>query len=156
MGVLPPKGVLPPRGGTPLGGASSQGGASSRGLLPQGGVLPPRGCFLPGRVLPPRGWVLPPGGVLPPGEVPGGDPPGWLLLWAVRILLECILVSNYYHPQRSYGKGNVFTSMCQEFCPREGSVFQRALGQTPPPPGRHSPGRHHPYGKHPPPRKLTI
>ena len=24
--------------------------------------------------------------------VPGGDPPGWLLLWAVRILLECIVV----------------------------------------------------------------
>ena len=24
--------------------------------------------------------------------VPGGDPPGQLLLWAVRILLECILV----------------------------------------------------------------
>ena len=28
-----------------------------------------------------------------PGGVPGGDPPGWLLLRAVRILLECILVS---------------------------------------------------------------
>ena len=25
------------------------------------------------------------------GGVPGGDPPRWLLLWAVRILLECIL-----------------------------------------------------------------
>ena len=24
--------------------------------------------------------------------VPGGDPPGWLMLRAVRILLECILV----------------------------------------------------------------
>ena len=27
-----------------------------------------------------------------PGGVPGGDPPGRLLLRAVRILLECILV----------------------------------------------------------------
>ena len=26
------------------------------------------------------------------GGVPGGDPPEWLLLRAVRILLECILV----------------------------------------------------------------
>ena len=31
-------------------------------------------------------------GVPGPGGVPGGDPPGWLLLRAVRILLECILV----------------------------------------------------------------
>ena len=27
------------------------------------------------------------------GGVPGGDPPGRLLLWAVRILLECFLVT---------------------------------------------------------------
>ena len=32
------------------------------------------------------------GGVPGPGGVPGGDPPEWLLLRAVRILLECILV----------------------------------------------------------------
>ena len=32
------------------------------------------------------------GGCLVPGGVPGGDPPGRLLLRAVRILLECILV----------------------------------------------------------------
>ena len=50
-----------------LGGASSIGGASSRGVLPSGG------CFLL-------------------GGVPGGDPPGRLLLWTIRILLECILV----------------------------------------------------------------
>ena len=31
-----------------------------------------------------------PGG---PVGVPGGDLPGWLLLWALCILLECILVS---------------------------------------------------------------
>ena len=37
-----------------------------------------------------------PGGV---GLVPGGAwyrPPGWLLLWAVRILLECILVRSLF------------------------------------------------------------
>ena len=55
-----------------------------------------------GRVPAPRGsllWV----GLLPGGSTPGGlfqgclvetPPPGRLLLWAVRILLECILVSN--------------------------------------------------------------
>ena len=39
------------------------------------------GCLL----LPEGGGCLLPGGA-------GGDPPGWLLLHAVRILLECILV----------------------------------------------------------------
>ena len=33
------------------------------------------------------------GGVPGPGGVPGGDPPGRPLLRAVRILLECILVT---------------------------------------------------------------
>ena len=36
------------------------------------------------------GLVL--GGWPAPRGVPGGDPPRWLLLWAVCILLECILV----------------------------------------------------------------
>ena len=50
------------------------------------GVSAPEGCLL--------------GGCLLRGCVPGGDPPtptappGWLLLRAVRILLECILVRN--------------------------------------------------------------
>ena len=38
------------------------------------------------------GGVLPLGGVLPPGGPGGANPPGLLLLRAVRILLECILV----------------------------------------------------------------
>ena len=44
------------------------------------------------------GGGLAPGGSAPGGSAPGGggasgeDPPGWLLLWAVRIQLECILV----------------------------------------------------------------
>ena len=42
------------------------------------------------------GVPTPVGGLLPggsgPGGVPGGDPPGRLLLRAVRILLECIVV----------------------------------------------------------------
>ena len=54
------------------------------------------GCLLRGECLVPGGLVREGGawsweGCLVPG-VPGGDPPGWLLLWAVRILLECILV----------------------------------------------------------------
>ena len=40
-----------------------------------------------------------------------------------------------YRPQTKLWKGNVFTSVCQEFCPREaGCVSQHALGQTPSPP----------------------
>ena len=76
------------------GGASSGGGCFLLGgcFLQGGCFLPGAGCFLPG------GVVLPPfGGVLPLGDAsswggPGGDPPGRLLLRAVRILLECILV----------------------------------------------------------------
>ena len=35
---------------------------------------------------------MPPPGRSAPGGMPGGEPPGQLLLRAVRILLECILV----------------------------------------------------------------
>ena len=57
-----------------LGGAWSGGGAWSRGVAwSGGGVAWSRGCMVRG------------------GGVPGGDPPRWLLLWAVHILLECIL-----------------------------------------------------------------
>ena len=59
------------------GGASSQGGR----MLPPWGVFPPGGCFLLGDASS--------GGA-------GGDthpPPGRLLLRAVRILLECSLVT---------------------------------------------------------------
>ena len=56
-----------------------------------------RGCLLEG------GWSAPVEGglilgrwVCSRGEVPGGDPPGRLLLRAVRILLECILVFSGY------------------------------------------------------------
>ena len=56
----------------------STGGASYQG----GGFL--GGCLLLGGASS--------GGSAPSCGVPGGDPPGWLLLRAVRILLECILV----------------------------------------------------------------
>ena len=66
----------------------------NRGSVWSWGVSGPGGCL-----------VL--GGVSAPGEVcswgvwyregvPGGNPPGWLLLWAVRILLECILVLDLF------------------------------------------------------------
>ena len=42
---------------------------------------------------------------------------------------------NYYRPQTKLRKGNVFTSVCQQFCPREGSV--------------HPLGRHPSLGRHP-------
>ena len=38
---------------------------------------------------------------------------------------------DYYHPQTKLQKGNVFTSVCQEFFP-QGSVCQTPPGQTPP------------------------
>ena len=90
---------LPPRGGgvPGLGGVCSSGGACSRGVCSQGGAwsggscLLPGGCLVRGELSAPRG-VPGPGELSAPGGVPGGDPPGWLMLQAVRILLECILV----------------------------------------------------------------
>ena len=54
------------------GGACSRGSACSRGCLLQGGAC---------------SW-----------GVPGGEPPGWLLLQTVHILLECILVLLHFYP----------------------------------------------------------
>ena len=56
------------------------------------------------------GVCLSTGGYLVPGGfglgVPGGDPPGRLLLRAVRILLECILVLfNFVHVNFPFGIG---------------------------------------------------
>ena len=76
------------------------GGACSRGSGPRG-VWPSE--------VPGLGWV--------PG--PGGDawwrhPPGQLLLWAVRILLECILVSNAFlfptTARRTYNGQNMWST----------------------------------------------
>ena len=65
------------------------------------------------------------------------------------------------------GQGNIFTSVCQEFCPHGGEgVCLSAWWDTHPPgadtpgPGRHPPGpgrppgsRHHPRGQTPPPTR---
>ena len=52
----------------------------------------------------------------------------------------------YYRPQTKLQKGNVFTSVCQEFCP-PGWTRQTPTRQTPL--GRHPPGRHTPRQTHP-------
>ena len=63
------------------------------GVPALGGRVPALGGLLPAGLF----WGVPgPGGLLPGGWsapwVPVGDPPGQLMLQAVRILLECILV----------------------------------------------------------------
>ena len=77
-------------------------------ILSTGGRVCSRGCLLPGwsllwgclvlgdvcsRGLSGPGGCLVLGGYLVPGGCPVETPSGWLLLRAVRILLECILVS---------------------------------------------------------------
>ena len=64
---------------------------------------------------------------------------------------------NHYSPQTKLPKGNVFTSVCPEFCPRRGEVYtpgHAPPGQTPPradiPLGRPPPGRHISPGQTPP------
>ena len=93
----------------PQGVAWSRGGVWSQGVFGPGGCLVPGvawswGCLVPGVPGPGGAWsqgcliwgVPGPRGVSGGGS--GGDPPGRLLLRAVRILLECILVmSNISH-----------------------------------------------------------
>ena len=56
----------------------------------------------------------------------------------------------YYRPKRSFGQGNIFTSVCQEFCPQGGGVPDQAppwIRQVHPPrPGRYTPRTRHPPG----------
>ena len=57
-------------------------------------------------------------------------------------------IPDFYRPQTKLQKGYVFTSVCQEFCPQEGSVVH-PLGR--PPIGRHTPlGRHTQWADTPP------
>ena len=90
----------------------------------------------------------------PQGEVPGpGGVPGLGGAWswgvpdlvggawsrgvpavAVHILLECILIFGMFlPPAMKLGQGDIFSSMCQEFCPKGG-----VPGQVPPL-GRYTP-----------------
>ena len=65
--------------------------------------------------------------------------------------------SHIYRPRRSFGLGNIFTSVCQEFCPQGGGYLTRhpPPGPRPPPPreqqtpeyGHRSAGTH-PTGMH--------
>ena len=75
------------------GGGCSQGVPALGGLVLGGCLLSGGGCLVLGGVcLVQEGSG--PGGACS-GGMSGGDPPGRLLLRAVRILLECILVLMY-------------------------------------------------------------
>ena len=56
---------------------------------------------------------------------------------------------NIYRPQTKLRKGNVFTSVFQEFCLRGGGCISACTGQTPLPLGRHSPGQTPPWADPP-------
>ena len=102
---------------------SPQGWADPRRCRPTGvGQTPPPGCRSP----------------------LDEDPPDTVNKWAVRILLECIIVRNvnnlnFYRPQTKLRKGNVFTPVC---------VSVHGGGVHPPRQTHAAPGRHIP----PPPR----
>ena len=71
-------------------------------------------------------------------------------------------METYYRPQTKLRKGNVFTSVCQEFCPQVGVSARHPpgrLGRHPPtlPPGRHAPGQSpHPKRRRPLQRMVRI
>ena len=55
------------------------------------------------------------------------------------------------------GQGNIFTSVCQEFCPQGGRVSASATcWDTPPRPGRHPPGADTPQTRQTPPWSRHI
>ena len=58
----------------------------------------------------------------------------------------------HYRLQTKLRKGNVFTSMCQEFCSQGGGVHQAPWADTPP--GQTHPGQTPPPDRHPPGRRL--
>ena len=65
----------------------------------------------------------------------------WVFFFLTITILTFSGVLNnytYYRPQTKLRKGNVFTSVCQEFCPQEGGGVHP---QTDLPPGRHPPGK---------------
>ena len=51
----------------------------------------------------------------------------------------------YYRPQTKLRKGNLFTSVCWEFCPQGGGVHPPRQN---PPPSRHPPGQTPTLGRH--------
>ena len=88
---------------------------STGGYLPR--YPPDRYTYTPlGRYTP--GPLHPPGRYTPPGQVHHPSHSAcWDMVnkWAVHIPLECILVTAR---KWSLGQGNIFSSMCQEFCPQ--------------------------------------
>ena len=75
---------------------------------------------------------------------------------AVRILLECFLVTHSLPSTMKLQQGNIFRSVCQEFCPQRGGggvcLPQCMLGYT------HTPGPGQPPGQTSPPpsRRLLL
>ena len=71
---------------------------------------------------------------------------------AVPILLECILIFGMFlAPAMKLGQGDIFSSMCQEFCPKGGYLGRCPPGQVHPLPlGRYTPRQVHSLGRYTP------
>ena len=109
----------------------------------------PEGVNTQGWVLTPQTWdLLGLSGTRPLLLTPSGSHQNMYCWQAGSTVLECCL---FYRTQRKLWKGDVFTSVCQEFCPQVGGVHPLV---TPLPPlGRHpsTPGRDPPMQTPPPP-----
>ena len=53
-------------------------------------------------------------------------------------------------PKRSFGQGNIFSSVCEEFCSHRGSALVHPWEQTPPPEPGTPQGPDTPRSRHPP------
>ena len=87
----------------------------------------------------------------------------WTKKWVARIFSDDVHFN--YRPQTSLGQGNIFSSVCQEFCSQGGYLgrfpprkYTPWAGTPPgqvPPLGRYTPGQLHPPGQVPPLRRYT-
>ena len=96
-------------------------------------------------------WVLKNLRALEPLDRFALPPPGksWTFTWNYMNIPMWTWYSirhtnNFYRPQRSCGKVIIFTSVCQEFCPRGWGWVSASVHAGIHPPGRHPPGRHPP------------
>ena len=81
-------------------------------------------------------------------------PSQWDSVWIKHRTLSSVSQSKWLLPTATkLGQGNIFTSVCQEFCPRGEGVCLSACWDTPPPalpPGADTPPAADPLGSRPP------
>ena len=69
-------------------------------------------------------------------------------------IMSTIYNVQFLPPATKLEQGNIFTSVCQEFCPQGGSATNHPLGRDTP--GQTPPRSRHPWGGRPPPPRADT